>query len=205
MQALIRPKIMIVALVALTVWSAYKPVNPLVWYFEALSALALIGGLAWTCRYWPLTPLSNSLVAAGTALMLIGAHYTYSGMPLFSLLRDSLELSRNHFDRFGHLFQGAVPAIVLREMLIRRHVVSSSAWLFVLVIGFCLALSAAWEIVEWIAVAAAGGTPDVYLSYQGDPWDTQSDMACALVGAVGGLVLFGRMHDRQLAAAPVCD
>jgi len=205
MQAVIRPRILIVALVVLTAWSAYKPASPLAWCVEALPALALMAGLAWTCRHWPLTPLSNRLVAAGAALMLIGAHYTYSGMPLFSLLRDSLELSRNHFDRFGHLFQGAVPAIVLRELLIRRRVVNSSAWLFALVAGFCLALSATWEMVEWIAVVAAGGAPEIYLGYQGDPWDTQSDMACALIGAVGGLALFGRMHDRQLAAGPVCD
>lgn len=203
--AVIRPRILIAALLALTIWSAYKPFNWLIWCYEAIPALALMAGIALTSRRWPMTLLSNCLVAAGAALMLIGAHYTYARMPLFSLLRENLELSRNHFDRFGHLFQGAVPAIFMRELLIRRQVIKSSAWLFLLVTSLCLAMSATWEIMEWIVAASYGGTPDEYLGFQGDPWDTQEDMACALLGALGCLAFFGRMHDRQLEMTTVRD
>jgi putative membrane protein len=186
----------------LTIWSACKPVNPIVWYFEAFPALALMGAIWWSRRHWPMTSLSNILIAVGAALMLIGAHYTYARMPLFSLLRDSLALSRNHFDRFGHFFQGAVPAIVLREVLIRRHLVTPSAWLSVKVVGLCVVLSVGWEIVEWVAVVIAGGTPEVYQSFQGDPWDSEWDVAWALIGALACLALFSRLHDRQIASLP---
>jgi putative membrane protein len=205
MQSVIRPRVLLFALAVITLWSAFEPANQRVWFFEALPALGLMGGLVWSFRQWPLTTLSNSLIALGATLMLIGAHYTYARMPLFSLLRDSLALSRNHFDRFGHLFQGVVPAIVLREVLIRRRLVSSGVYLSVLVVGFCLALAVTWEIVEWIAVVIAGGTPEIYQGFQGDAWDSERDVVCALIGAVAGLALLGRMHDRQLTSVRARD
>lgn len=202
MPVVIRPLFLLLLLSVLTIWSAYKPVNPIVWYFEAFPAVVLMGWIWWSRRHWPMTPLSNILISVGAALMLIGAHYTYARMPLFSLLRDSLELSRNHFDRFGHFFQGVVPAIVLREVLIRRCRFSPSAWLSLIVAGLCVALAAGWEVVEWVAVVIAGGTPEVYQSFQGDPWDSEWDVAWAMIGAVVSLALFSRLHDRQLSLLP---
>ena len=188
-----------VLMAVLLVWSAYRPANPVVWWFEAAPAVGLLAFLGWTDVRWRLTPLVRLLLLLGAALMLVGAHYTYAGMPLFTWLQDVFPLKRNHFDRFGHVFQGAVPAMLLREWLIRTSVLRRGACLQWLVLGFALAISASWELIEWVAVIWANGEPDVYLSFQGDPWDTQADMACALAGAAFALISCRAQHDRQLA------
>jgi putative membrane protein len=185
-------------LLGLGAWSAYRPVNPVVWVFEAAPAAGLMLLLLWCERHWRLTPLAHGLITLGAALMLVGAHYTYAGMPLFTLLQDAWQLDRNHYDRFGHIFQGLIPAVLLREYLLRQSTLKRGALLTWLVASCCLAIAAFWEIVEWCAVVWAGGSPDVYLSFQGDPWDSQSDIACALVGAWSALLLLARVHDRQL-------
>ena len=115
--------------------------------------------IAWSRRHFPLTPLANMMLTLGIALMLVGAHYTYAGMPWFSALRDGFQLSRNHFDRFGHFFQGAVPAIVLRELLVRRLAIRPGVALQLVAALMCLGLSAGWELIEWAAVVVAGGQP----------------------------------------------
>lgn len=181
------------------VWSGYQPVNPVVWWFEAAPAVGVLAFLGWTDVRWRLTPLVRYALLLGVALMFVGAHYTYARMPLFTWLQDLFAWKRNHFDRFGHFFQGAAPALLLREWLIRKSVLAPGVWLQWLVLGSALAMSAAWELVEWAAVVLANGEPDVYLNFQGDPWDTQADMACALAGASIALVAFRAQHDRQLA------
>ena len=189
----------VVALLPMTLWSAIAPANPLVWLFEALPAMGLIIAALWSLKHWPMTRLSYALLASGVALMLVGAHYTYAGMPVFNDLRESLALSRNHFDRFGHFFQGFVPAIVLREIILRNSAMGSGRLVNAIVVFMCLGISAGWELIEWLAVVLLGGRPEVYLNFQGDPFDSYADMSCALAGSLFSLLFFSRKHDRQLA------
>jgi putative membrane protein len=133
-------------------------------------------------------------------ILLVGAHYTYAEVPLFNWLRDAWDLSRNHYDRVGHFAQGFVPAIVARELLIRTSPLTAGRWLFAVVTLSCLGISAAYELVEWAAAASTGEAATAFLATQGDIWDTQKDMALALVGAIAAQITLGRIHDRQIAA-----
>jgi putative membrane protein len=154
-----------------------------------------------TYKRFTFTPLVYTLVWAHCIILIIGGHYTYAEMPVFNWIRDTFHLARNYYDRLGHLFQGFVPAIVVRELLIRKAVVNGRRWLFAIVISFCLALSACYEFIEWWAALILGSGADAFLATQGDIWDTQWDMFCALIGAVVAQLLLSRYHDRQLENA----
>ena len=119
-------------------------------------------------------------------------------MPVFNWIRDAFGLERNYYDRLGHLAQGFVPAMIAREILIRKSVVNGRGWLFTIVVCFCLALSACYEFIEWWAALILGSGADAFLATQGDVWDTQWDMFCALIGAVVAQAALGRYHDRQI-------
>ncbi len=156
--------------------------------------------LAATRRRFPLTPLSNRLLLAHALVLMVGGHYTYAKVPLGDWLRDRLGLKRNPYDRFGHLAQGFIPVIVMREILLRRGAVRRSPWLVPSLLLMTLGISAAYELIEWGTSAAAGGAADQFLGTQGDQWDTQWDMFCALLGAGAALALLSGAHDRALAA-----
>lgn len=175
--------------------SAIAPYDALTWLLELPPALAIFLGLVATRRRFAFTPLGYAVTLALCLLILLGAHYSFGRVPLF----DALDARRNHFDKLAHFFQGFAPAIVFRELLIRLGVVARRAWLLGLVPALCLALSAAYELVEWLAALALGERAGDFLAIQGDPWDAQSDMACALLGAVLAVALLGRWHDRQIA------
>ena len=130
----------------------------------------------------------------------MGAHYTYALVPLFDWIRDAFGFSRNHYDRLGHFAQGFVPAIIARELLIRTSPLRPSRWLFVIITLSCLGISAAYELIEWFTAVATGEAATAFLGTQGDPFDTQADMAMALTGAITAQLLLSRLHDRQLAA-----
>jgi putative membrane protein len=132
-------------------------------------------------------------------ILMVGGHYTYAEMPLFNWLRDTFELSRNHYDRVGHVFQGFVPALVAREILLRRSPLRPGKWLFFLVACVCLAISAFYEFIEWWVAVASGDDAVAFLATQGDVWDSQWDMFLALLGALSSQLLLGRLHDRQLS------
>jgi putative membrane protein len=155
--------------------------------------------LVGTYRRSPFTPLLYRLLAVHALILMIGGHYTYAEVPLGFWVRDPLGLARNHYDRLGHFAQGFVPAMVARELLLRRTALRAGGWLFALVTCVALAISAAYELVEWGAAILFGSGADAFLSTQGDPWDTQADMLCALVGAVIAQLLLARTHDAQLA------
>jgi len=129
---------------------------------------------------------------------MVGGHYTYAKVPLFDWIRDFFELERNNYDKIGHFAQGFIPAIVAREILIRKKVVNSARWLSFLVVCFCLAFSALYELIEWWVAISTGESAEAFLGTQGYVWDTQSDMALALFGAIVALLLLGRYHDKQL-------
>jgi putative membrane protein len=158
-----------------------------------------------TARSFPLTPLAYRLLFVHALILMLGGHYTYAKVPLGFWLQDALHLGRNHYDRLGHFAQGFVPAIVAREILLRRSPLRPGKWLFFLVVCVCLAVSATYELIEWLAAILGGSSADAFLGTQGDVWDTQWDMFMALVGALCALLLLSRAHDRELARVAASD
>jgi putative membrane protein len=189
---------LLVSLLAVLVWSCVRPHDYLTWSMEIAPVLIALPILLKTYRRFTFTPLVYVLIWVHCVILIIGGHYTYAEMPLFNWLRDTFHLARNYYDRLGHLVQGFVPAMIAREILIRKAVVRGRGWLFTIVVCFCLALSASYEFVEWWAAVALGSGADSFLATQGDVWDTQWDMFCALIGAVTAQLLLVRRHDRQL-------
>ena len=167
---------------------------------EVFPAVIAIMVLAYTYRSFRLTPLVYTLLLAHCIILMVGGHYTYAEVPLFDYFKDLFGFTRNNFDKLGHLAQGFVPALVARELLIRKNVIAGSLWRNFFIICFCLAVSAFYEIIEWWVALASGEGADAFLGTQGYIWDTQSDMWFALMGAVAGLILLSKWHDRQLAA-----
>lgn len=172
----------------------------LTWFLETAPVMIGIAILVPSRRRFPLTPLSYHLLALHACILIVGGHYTYAEVPLFNTLRDAWELSRNHYDRIGHLAQGFVPAIVAREILLRRSPLHAGKWLFFLVTCFCLAFSAFYEMIEWWVALLTEEGATAFLGTQGDHWDTQWDMFLALCGALGSQALLARVHDRQIRA-----
>jgi putative membrane protein len=177
--------------------SGVAPYDRATWWMEVAPVL-IAPLLVATHRRFPLTTLLQVLIAAHALVLIVGGAWTYARVPFGFWLQDVLALDRNPYDRIGHFMQGFVPAIAAREILLRRRV-AGRGWLFFLVSCVCLAISAAYELIEWRAAVALGQGADAFLATQGDPWDTQSDMAMALVGALCGQILLGGWHDRQLA------
>jgi putative membrane protein len=186
-----------VALAALLI-SGIGPHDRLTWVFEVLPVLIAVPILAASFRRFRLTPLAYRLILLHALVLILGAHYTYARVPPGFWVQDLFEMSRNPYDRFGHLVQGFVPAIITREILLRLTPLERGAWLAVLVLSVCLAISAVYELLEWWAALAVGAAADAFLGTQGDVWDTQWDMALALTGAILALFTLSRVHDRQL-------
>jgi putative membrane protein len=179
--------------------SGIAPHDRLTWLLEVAPILIAVPVLVATARRFPLTPLAYRLIFVHALILMLGGHYTYAEVPLGDWVADALGLARNPYDRLGHLAQGFVPAIVVREILIRRSPLRPGKWLAFLVVCVCLAISAAYELVEWWSALLGGENADAFLGTQGDQWDTQWDMFTALVGAIAALALLSRYHDRQIA------
>ncbi|MBN1402912.1 MAG: DUF2238 domain-containing protein [Opitutales bacterium] len=180
------------------VWSGISPTDRFTWWLEVAPALLALPVLALTRKRFPLTPLAYSLILAHCVILMVGGHYTYAQVPLFDWLREPLGWTRNNYDKLGHLAQGFVPALVAREVFLRLRAVKPGEWLAFITLCFALALSAAYELVEWAVSVCTGEGADEFLGTQGYIWDTQSDMLMALVGAGLALILLSRMHDRAL-------
>ena len=196
------PAILLALVAAVLVVSGIGPKDRLTWWLEVAPVLVAVPILFATRRRFPFTPLVYVLVAIHAAVLCVGGHYTYAEVPLGFWVRDLLGLSRNHYDRLGHLMQGFVPALVVREVLLRTSPLRPGRWLFVLGTGLVLAFSAVYEFVEWWAAVILGQGADAFLGSQGDPWDTQWDMFMCLVGAILSQLLLARLQDRQLARLP---
>ncbi len=180
------------------IWSGTNPKDYRIWILEVFPALAGFVFLAATYKKFPLTPLAYFLILMHCIILMIGGHYTYAEVPLFDWLKESFELERNNYDKIGHLAQGFVPAIVCREILIRKAVITGAAWRNFLIVCFCLALSAFYELIEWWVAVLSGEAAEAFLATQGYVWDTQSDMAWALFGAISALLFLSKLHDKQL-------
>ena len=180
------------------IWSGIAPKDGFTWWLEVFPALVGLVLILTTFRRFPLTRLAYWLVLAHCVILMIGGHYTYAEVPWFNWLRDALHWQRNNYDKVGHFAQGFIPAILAREILWRLDVVRGRGWLNFIVLSICLALSASYELVEWGVALASGDSAVAFLATQGDPWDTQSDMGFALLGAILALSLLSKWHDRQL-------
>ncbi|MBR9827093.1 MAG: DUF2238 domain-containing protein [Oceanospirillales bacterium] len=179
-------------------WSAYQPADRLTWYLEVLPAVLTLGVLAATRRRMPLTPLVYQLLLVHCIILMVGGHYTYAGVPLFDYLRDFTGGSRNNYDKLGHFAQGFVPALVARELIIRWQLINGRAWQVFFIVCFCLAVSAFYELLEWWVALISATAAESFLGTQGYVWDTQSDMAWALFGAMMALTLLSSQQDAQL-------
>jgi len=184
--------------VVVGVWSAIRPYDELTWFLEALPILSIFAVAVLTYKRFAFTPLSYWLFALGSVLVLIGAHYTYARMPVFEGLKEMFALERNHYDRFGHFFQGFVPAIIFRELILRASAMRQGVWLWIVVISLCMAKSVIYEFAEWWTVIVLGENAHEFLAMQGDEWDAQKDMFWAAVGSIMALATLSRLHDRQL-------
>lgn len=169
------------------------------WFLETFPVMVGIILLLATQKTFPLTMLLYALLAVHAGILMVGGYYTYAEVPLFNWLRDSLDLSRNHYDRVGHFFQGFVPAILVRELLLRKSSLVAGGLLFGIVTCICLAFSAFYEMIEWWVALVNGEAASAFLGTQGDVWDTQWDMFLALIGAISSQLLLRRIHDQQLA------
>ena len=195
--------LLLILLSVTMIWSWLAPYDRLTWWLEAVPVVIALPLLFYTRESFPLTHISYYLIFIHSVILLVGAHYTYARVPLGFWMQDGFDLSRNHYDRIGHLAQGFIPAILAREILWRKQVLNvvnkSKGWLFVLTTSFCLAFSAFYELVEWWAVVVGGDGSTDFLGSQGDVWDAQWDMMLALIGAVLAQVLLGKWHHRQMA------
>jgi putative membrane protein len=179
--------------------SAIGPYDRGTWWLEVAPVLIAAPLLWLTWRPFRLTPLVYRLIFAHALILILGAHYTYANVPLGFWLQEVFDFARNPYDRIGHFAQGFVPAMIAREILLRRSPLRPGKWLFFIVCSICLAISAFYEFIEWWAALLLGQGAHEFLGTQGDPWDTQWDMFLALCGAIAAQLLLARLHDRQLA------
>jgi putative membrane protein len=191
-------------LVIITLWtiglitSGWSPFDRTTWWLEVIPCFIGLAVMWATRKKFPLTDLLYALILIHGLILMLGGAYTYARVPLGFWMQDWFGFGRNNYDKIGHFAQGFVPAIIARELLIRKWKIPQRGLVALLAISICLAFSAFYELVEWWAALGLGQGADEFLGTQGDPWDTQSDMFLALVGAIAALVTLGKWHDRQI-------
>ena len=184
---------------AVLIWSGINPKEYPTWFLEVGPA-ALGAAVLWYTRdSFPLTTMTYVLILIQCIILIVGGHYTYAEVPLFNWIRDAFDLSRNNYDKVGHFVQGFVPAIIAREIVVRKNVFTSARWRDFFIVCFCLGFSAFYELIEWWVALLSEDAADSFLGTQGYIWDTQSDMGWALTGALLALFLIGRWHDKQMS------
>ena len=181
------------------VWSAIFPKDYFTWFLEVVPALIGLGILLYTRHSFPLTPMLYQWILVHSVVLMVGGHYTYAEVPLFDWFKDWFGFERNNYDKVGHFMQGFVPALIAREVLIRKQVLAKTRyWLSLFIISLCLAFSAFYELIEWWVAISSGESAEAFLGTQGYVWDTQADMGFALLGAIVSLLLLSKYHDQQL-------
>lgn len=181
------------------IWSGIGPKDQFTWFLEVLPAIIGLVLMAITLKSFPLTRVLYNFILLHCIVLMVGGHYTYAEVPLFDTIANWMGSERNNYDKVGHFFQGFVPALLAREILIRKGIVNGKVWLNIIIVAICLAFSAFYELIEWWVAVASGENAEAFLGTQGYIWDTQSDMALALVGAIISLIVLAKYHDRQLA------
>ena len=190
--------LLLISTLIILLWSNIMPNDRLTWFMEVAPVLIAVPLLTYTWQSFPLTPLLYKLIFIHAVILMIGAHYTYAEVPAGFWVQDMFSLERNHYDRLGHFIQGFAPAIIVREILLRKTLLQPGKMLFYIVTSIVLAFSAFYEILEWWAALMYGGAADAFLSTQGDVWDTQWDMFAALIGAISAQLLLSKRHNKQL-------
>jgi putative membrane protein len=191
-------KIFLLLFFTVFIWSAIKPHDYFTWFLEVLPAILALFVLAFTYRRFKLTTLVYSLILIHCIILMIGGHYTYAQVPFFDFIKEVFNQDRNNYDKLGHFAQGFIPAIIAREIIIRKNIINFEAWRNFFILCFCLGFSAFYELVEWWVAIFASDAADDFLGTQGYIWDTQSDMAWALFGAAIALIILRKYHDKQL-------
>ena len=190
--------LLVTSVLAFALWSAIRPYTYLDWFEESFPVLIAVPLLIATAKKFPLTPMLYLLIALHCCVLLMGGHYSYALTPLGDWLRDILHTSRNPYDRLGHLFQGFVPAIAIRELLTRTSPLKPGRWMNAVIFFACMGISALYEILEYTVAITSGASAEAFLGTQGDVWDTQNDMVSCGVGAILALLTAQKLHDRQL-------
>lgn len=188
----------IVIFSSVLIWSVIHPADYTTWALEAFPAIVAVILMAITYTRFRLTSLLYVLILAHAIVLMVGAHYTYAEVPLFDWLQQLTGGERNNYDKLGHFMQGLVPAVLAREILLRLAVVNGRYWLNFIIVSICLAVSALYELFEWLVAEISHEAADAFLGSQGYVWDTQSDMLMALIGAITALLLLGSLHDKHL-------
>jgi putative membrane protein len=194
---------LLLSLVVLLVLSGIHPHDYFTWVLEVFPILIGVPILVWVYPRFRFTRLVYTLLWLHAIILMVGGHYTYAQVPLGFWMEHAFGFGRNHYDRIGHFAQGFIPALLAREIFIRTSPLRGSRWLPFVVVCFCLAFSAFYELIEFWTALASGSAATDFLGTQGDPWDTQWDMQLALIGAIVSLLTLSRVHDRQLAALGV--
>ena len=180
------------------IWSGIEPKDRLTWVLEAGPAMIGLLVMAKSRKSFPLTPLLYFWILLHCIVLMVGAKYTYAEVPLFNSISEAFDWERNNYDKVGHFMQGFVPALIAREILLRKKLVNADGWRNFIILSICLAFSAFYELIEWWAALLIGEDADAFLGTQGYLWDTQSDMAWALLGALVCLIALKKSHDRQI-------
>ena len=185
-------------LALILIYTGFSATEKITWLMEVTPVIIVVPLLLATVKRYPLTPLLYTLIFFHAIILMVGGMYTYAKVPIGFEVQEWLNLSRKPYDKLGHFFQGLVPALTAREILVRGNIVHGRKMLAFLVCCVALAISATYELIEWWAALAMGQGADDFLGTQGDPWDTQSDMFCALLGALTTVIFLARIHCRQL-------
>lgn len=180
------------------IWSGIEPKDRLTWVLEAGPAMIGLLVMAQSRKSFPLTPLLYFWILLHCIVLMVGAKYTYAEVPLFNSISEAFGWERNNYDKVGHFMQGFVPALLAREILLRKKLVNANGWRNFIILSICLAFSAFYELIEWWAALLIGEDADAFLGTQGYVWDTQSDMAWALLGALVCLISLKKTHDLQI-------
>jgi putative membrane protein len=190
--------LMLIVFFVTLVWSVINPKEDFTCFLEIIPALIGVLVLALTFNKFRFTNFTYFLILIHCIILFIGGHYTYAEVPFFDFIKETFHQSRNNYDKVGHFAQGLVPAMIIRELFIRKNVISNKSFFNFIIVSICLAISAAYEWIEWFVSIASGDEGDAFLGTQGYIWDTQSDMLFATIGAITGLILFSRIQDQQL-------
>ena len=188
----------VAGVLAVLVWSGIGPHDRFTWVLEVAPVLLGLPALVLLRSRFRFTPLVLTLLGVHAVILMVGGKYTYAEVPLGFWVQDLLGLARNHYDRVGHFAQGFVPALVIREILLRQSPLRDSRWLPFVVMAFVLAFSASYELIEWVVALMTGSAAEAFLGTQGDVWGTQWDMFLALSGGLVSLLTLSRIHDTQV-------
>lgn len=186
-------------IILVTIWSGIDAYETTLWFLEAGICLIGLIVLIATFKKFRLTDLTYFIIFLELIILLVGAHYSYARVPLFDWIREAFDQDRNNYDKLGHFFQGFTPAFISREVIIRLNVVNKRNWIPFFVVCISLAISAFYELIEWWGAVLIESSAEDFLGMQGYEWDTQSDMLCAMIGAICMLVFFSKWQNKQIA------